>query len=643
MKFPLDRATEHKAIINKLSYKKLYKESLENPETYWDKQAQRITWFEKYNKVKETNFSLSRFSIKWFIEGKLNASYNCLDRHLEKYSDRIAIFFEAENESDSKSITYKELHIQVCKFSNALKSLGVKKGDRVCIYMPLLIESVVAMLSCARIGAIHSVVFAGFSAESLAGRIDDSKAKILITADEGKRGGKNISLKHNSDKALEISKSKSVEKVVVLNNTNNDVPIMSGRDLYYHDLMKDAEEKCLPEVMDSEDPLFILYTSGSTGKPKGLVHTTGGYLVYASITHEYVFDYRPNDVYWCTADIGWITGHSYVVYGPLCNGASIVIYEGVPSYPTFERYWKIIDKYRVSIFYTSPTAIRSLMKEGDSFLSSTTRESLRVLGSVGEPINKDAWLWLYNKIGNSKCRIVDTWWQTETGGIMITPLVGVSDLKPSAADIPFFGIIPKIINSDSKQVSKGEEGLLCIAQSWPGQARTIWNDHKRFLETYYSLYEGYYFTGDGAKTDDDGSIYITGRVDDVLNVSGHRLSTAEIENAVNSHNLIAESACVGYPHDIKGEGIFLFAILKNVVINTDNLQDEVKKAVREKIGGLAVPDKIVFVNGLPKTRSGKIMRRILRKIAAFDFENLGDISTLAEPEVVEQIIKQVNK
>ena len=639
MKFLLDKETEKSALINRSEYQRLYLESIKDSDNFWDKQAEILTWFKRFSQVKNTSFDLNKFSIEWYLNGKLNASYNCLDRHLKKNAEKIAIFFEGENEKDSQTISYSELHKQVCKLSNVLKSLDIKKGDRVCIYMPLSIEAVIAMLSCARIGAIHSVVFAGFSAESLAGRIDDSGAKILITADQGRRGGKIIPLKTNCDQALELSHLKSVEKIIVVRNTGAEISMTSRRDYFYDELMNSSNENCEAEMMDSEDPLFILYTSGSTGKPKGLVHTTAGYLVYASFTHQVVFDYKENEVYWCTADVGWITGHSYVVYGPLCNGASIVIYEGTPSYPSFERYWQIIDKYKVNIFYTSPTALRSLMKEGDSHLESTTRQSLRVLGSVGEPINQEAWLWFYEKIGKSNCRIVDTWWQTETGGIMITPLVGVSDLKPSAADIPFFGILPKILDANSQELPSGEEGALCIKNSWPAQARTIWNDHERFLSTYYSAYKGYYFTGDGARTDFDGSIYITGRVDDVINVSGHRLSTAEIENAVNHHESIAESACVGYPHDIKGEGIFLFVILKNVNVRKDDLMSEIINITKTKIGGLAAPDKIVFVNALPKTRSGKIMRRILRKIAKNDLDNLGDISTLAEPEVIDSIIK----
>lgn len=630
MKFSAPLELAKNANIKKDEYSTLYEQSINDPNTFWGKLADEfISWDKKWDSVKNTSFDATNYKNKWFEGGKLNPCVNCLDRHLEQNGNKVAIIFEGDDPATSRKITYNELYKEVCKFSNALESLGVHEGDRVTIYMPMVIEAVVAMLACARIGAIHSVVFAGFSPTSLQGRINDSESKVVITADEGRRGGKTVPLKKNVDEAVEGTK---VEKVIVFKNTSGNVPFNASKDVWWHELMANAGVEHSAKSFDSEHPLFILYTSGSTGKPKGLLHTTAGYLLYASVTFKYVFDYKENDVYWCSADVGWITGHSYIVYGPLSNCATIVLFEGVPSYPTFSRYWEIIDKHKVSIFYTSPTAIRMLMREGDSYVTKTARDSLRVLGSVGEPINPEAWEWYYKIVGKEKCAIVDTWWQTETGGHILTPLPGVTDTKPGSAASPFFGIKPVII-----------DGALCIADGWPGLARTIWGDHNRYLTTYFSTFPNHYFSGDAARVDEDGYYWISGRIDDVINVSGHRISTAEVEAAINEHSSVAESAVVGYPHEIKGEGIYAYVITyPNTVIN-DVLKAEITMNVKRIIGGFSVPDKIQFVSALPKTRSGKIMRRILRKIAAGeiktkdDIQKLGDISTLLNPEVINEL------
>ena len=616
-------------------YKTKYKSSLENPEKFWAEQAEAfLDWSKHWHTVMDVDFRKGH--IRWFEGGKLNVSVNCIDRHLATRGDQVAIIWEGDNPADSKKITYKELHQQVCKFANVLKAKGVKKGDRICIYLPMIAEAATVMLACTRIGAVHSVVFGGFSAEALKERILDSNCKYVVCADEGYRGGKTTAIKANVDKAAE--QCPQLKTVIVIKNSGGGINWHPDRDLWYHDAMAAASEECQAETMDAEDPLFILYTSGSTGKPKGVLHTTGGYLLYAAMTHKYVFDYHDGDIYWCTADIGWVTGHSYMIYGPLCNGATTLLFEGIPTYPAADRFWQVIDKHQVNIFYTAPTAIRALMAQGNEFVTRTDRSSLRVLGSVGEPINPEAWEWYYHVVGDSRCPIMDTWWQTETGGILITPLPGVTALKPGSATLPFFGIQPALLDNEGRILEGQAEGILVISHSWPGQARTIYGDHQRFIETYFKSYPGYYFAGDGARRDQDGYYWITGRVDDVINVSGHRMGTAEVESALVLHKDVAEAAVVGYPHDIKGQGIYAYVTLNIGVEPSDNLKKELIALVRNEIGAIASPDIIQWAPGLPKTRSGKIMRRILRKVAANELTNLGDTSTLADPSVVENII-----
>jgi acetyl-CoA synthetase len=625
------------ALVSKDQYKKLYQQSLEDPDSFWGEQGKRIDWYKPYTKVRDYSFDSKDLFIKWYEDGVLNASYNCLDRHLKDNADKVAVIWEGDNPKDTKKITYKELHHEVCRFSNGLKSLGIKKGDRVTIYMPMIPEAAIAMLSCVRIGAIHSVVFGGFSPDALLGRLIDCDSKYIITADEGVRGGKLIPLKDNVDKA--ITKLKDSVKCVVVKRTGNPIA-WNENDYWYHELISSSSDYSEPEPMSAEDPMFILYTSGSTGKPKGVMHTTGGYLVYASLTHQYVFDYHDDDVYWCTADVGWVTGHSYIIYGPLCNGATTLMFEGVPNYPTASRFWDVVDKHQVNIFYTAPTAIRALMAEGNENVEKTSRESLRVLGSVGEPINPEAWRWYYDVVGNSQCSIVDTWWQTETGGIMITPLVGAIDMKPGSATLPFFGIKPVLIDQNNEIIIGPGEGSLCIDSSWPGQMRSVYGDHQRFIDTYFSQYQGRYFSGDGCKRDEDGYYWITGRVDDVINISGHRLGTAEVESALVLHEDVSEAAVVGYPHDIKGQGLYAYVTLNKGVEVSEELEKDLLGWVKKEIGSIAKPDFIQFTSGLPKTRSGKIMRRILRKISVNNYDNLGDISTLADPDVVDELIKK---
>ena len=625
------------AKINSENYNLLYKESIENGDHFWNKQGDRIDWFKKYTKIKKVKYSKNDVNIKWYEDGKLNVSYNCIDRHANETPDKIAIIWEGDNPDDVKKISYKELLINVSKAANVLKKIGVKKGDRVTIYLTMIPELAFIMLACARIGAVHSIIFGGFSAESIAGRIRDCKSEYIITADEGVRGGKTIPLKSTTDKALESCPD--VKKCLVIKRTNKEIELNKERDLFYDEIIKDVDSVCEPEILNAEDPLFILYTSGSTGKPKGVMHTSGGYIVYASMTHEYIFNYNEGDIYWCTADIGWITGHSYIIYGPLANGATTLMFEGVPNYPDFSRFWQIIDKHNVNIFYTAPTAIRALMREGDEYVAKTNRASLKLLGTVGEPINPEAWKWYFEVPGNSKCPIVDTWWQTETGGILISPQTGAIKLKPGSASKPFFGIEPCIVDKNGNELEGECEGMLCMKRSWPGQMRTVYGDHKRFIDTYFSQFDGKYFTGDGCKRDADGYYWITGRVDDVIIVSGHNLGTAEIESAFVSNKNVSEAAVVGYPHDVKGNGLYCYVSLKVGVNPSDELILDLKKTIREKIGPLATPDFIHITSGLPKTRSGKIMRRILRKIASNDFENLGDTSTLADPSVVDDLIK----
>ena len=631
---------EKNAHLNKNKYEKMYNESIQNPEAFWSKQALSIDWFTPFTEesVKKIDFSKESLEIKWFYDGKLNVSYNCIDRHLESKSDSTAIIWEGDNPEESKHISYKELHNEVCLMANVLKKRGVQKGDRVTIYMPMIPEASYAMLACARIGAIHSVIFGGFSPDSIADRIIDCKSDFIITADEGYRAGKIIPLKNNVDEALK--RCENVKSVLVIKRTGNDINMTTNRDIWWHEEKLNVDNVCEPEIMDAEDPLFILYTSGSTGKPKGVLHTSGGYIVYASITHKYIFDYKDEEVYWCTADVGWVTGHSYIVYGPLANGAKTLMFEGVPNYPNSSRFWEVIDKHKVNIFYTAPTAIRALMKEGDNPVKSTNRKSLRVLGSVGEPINPEAWNWYYKIVGEEKCPIVDTWWQTETGGILISPLPGAIDLKPGSATKPFFGISPALVDNEGKKLEGEAEGNLVLETSWPGQMRTVYGDHNRFAETYFSTFNNVYFTGDGAKRDADGYWWITGRVDDVINVSGHRMGTAEVESALVSNENVAESAVVGYPHDIKGQGIYAYVTLTDNTEPSDELRKELLLWVRKEIGPIATPDLIQWAPSLPKTRSGKIMRRILRKIAANEHDQLGDISTLADPGVVTNLINE---
>ena len=633
------------ALIDRETYLQWYDESIKDPDAFWSKHGRRIDWFKPFTKVKNTSFR-GRVSIKWYEDGVTNVTYNCIDRHLKSRGDQVAMIWEGDNPYIDKKVTYKELYENVCRFANILKKRGVKKGDRVTIYLPMILEAAYAMLACARIGAVHSVVFAGFSPEALAGRIVDCESTFIITADQGVRGGKPIPLKENVDHAIDIAARQYVlvNQVMVVRRTGGKIGWAPGRDFWYHEEMANAKTECPPARMKAEDPLFILYTSGSTGKPKGVLHTTGGYLVYASMTHEYVFDYHVGDVYWCTADVGWVTGHSYLVYGPLCNGATTLMFEGVPNFPDQARFWEVVDKHKVNILYTAPTAIRALMGAGDEYVERSKRTSLRILGSVGEPINPEAWNWFYHKVGDDRCPIVDTWWQTETGGHMITPLPGATDLKPGSATLPFFGIKPELVGTEGEVLEGENDGNLCIIDSWPGQMRTIYGDHNRFVETYFSTYKGKYFTGDGCRRDHDGYYWITGRVDDVLNVSGHRLGTAEVESALVSDHNVSEAAVVGYPHPIKGQGIYCYVTLMEGVEPSEELRQHLIKHVRNEIGPIATPDKIQFSPSLPKTRSGKIMRRILRKIAEDEFENLGDISTLAEPQVVEDLIaNRLNK
>ena len=634
--FPVTNDVASKALIDNETYQAMYAESIADPESFWNKHGKRIDWIKPYTKIKNTKYSKEDVSIKWYEDGTLNACWNCVDRHLEEYCDQIAIIWEGDEPDQSANITYKKLHEEVCLFANTLKANGVRKGDRVTIYMPMIPEAAYAMLACARIGAVHSVVFGGFSPEALAGRILDCESTCVITADEGVRGGKKIPLKANTDEAL--AQCPDVSAVVVVKRTGGDITMTAGRDVWYHEEKTKVSSHCPAEEMSAEDPLFILYTSGSTGKPKGVLHTTGGYMVYASMTHEYVFDYKPGEVYWCSADVGWVTGHTYIVYGPLSNRATTVMFEGVPNYPDSSRFWQACDKHQVNVFYTAPTALRALMREGDAPVKSASRKSIRLLGSVGEPINPEAWLWYYNVVGDGRCPIVDTWWQTETGGALITPLPGATALKPGSATRPFFGIKPVLMDTDGKVLEGATSGNLCLEDSWPGQMRTVYGDHQRFIDTYFVQYPGTYFTGDGCRRDEDGYYWITGRVDDVLNVSGHRLGTAEIESALVAHPDVAEAAVVGYPHDIKGQGIYCYITLNAGLTGDDDLKKTLVQWVRKEIGPVAAPDLLQFAPGLPKTRSGKIMRRILRKIAEDDFSNLGDTSTLADPGVVEDLI-----
>jgi len=640
--YQVPESVKKNAHINNKQYLEMYQRSIDHPDEFWAEQAEAfVSWFKRWDKVQSGGYE-DNVNIKWFEGGRLNVSYNCLDRHLETRGDQVAILWEGDNPDVSKEITYKELHEEVCRFANVLKGRGVKKGDCISIYMPMVPEAAVAMLACTRIGAVHSIVFGGFSSEALKDRILDSDCRVVITADGGFRGGKTIPLKENVNKALEACPN--VHTVVVTKVTGNAIEWNNDQDIWYAESVADASADCPPEEMDAEDPLFILYTSGSTGKPKGVLHTTGGYLVYAAITHKYIFDYHDGDIYWCTADVGWVTGHTYIVYGPLCNGATTLMFEGVPTYPDAGRFWQVVDKHQVNIFYTAPTAIRALMGAGDEFVTKHSRKSLRILGSVGEPINPEAWEWYYHVVGNGNCPIVDTWWQTETGGILITPLPGATDLKPGSATRPFFGIEPAIVDEQGNELEGTVSGNLVLKRSWPGQMRTIFGDHDRFIETYFKMYPGKYFSGDGVRRDEDGYYWITGRVDDVINVSGHRMGTAEVESALVLHDAVAEAAVVGYPHDIKGQGIYAYVTLMSGVEASEDLRKELMQQVRNEIGPIASPDLLQWAPGLPKTRSGKIMRRILRKVAENELETLGDTSTLADPSVVEQLIdNRLNK
>ncbi|MDS4019746.1 MAG: acetate--CoA ligase [Candidatus Competibacter sp.] len=633
--YPVTAEVAAHAWINNDQYLEMYQRSVDDPEGFWAEQAKQfVTWSKPWNKVLDWDFTKGH--IRWFEGAQLNVSYNCLDRHLATRGDQIAIIWEGDNPTEDKKVTYKQLHEDVCKFANVLKGLGVKKGDRICIYMPMIPETAVAMLACTRIGAIHSIVFGGFSPDSLKDRILDATCNLVITSDEGMRGGRKVPMKANIDKAL--LSTPSVQKTVVVKRTGGNVAWVEGRDLWYHDLMAQASADCPPEPMDAEDPLFILYTSGSTGKPKGVLHTTGGYLLHTAITHKYIFDYHDGDIYWCTADVGWVTGHSYIVYGPLTNGATTLMFEGIPTYPDSGRFWQVVDKHQVNIFYTAPTAIRSLMREGEGPVKATSRKSLRLLGSVGEPINPEAWEWYYHNVGEGRCPIVDTWWQTETGGILITPLPGATALKPGSATRPFFGVTPALVDAEGQFLEGATDGNLVITRPWPGMMRTVYGDHQRFIDTYFSMYKGLYFTGDGARRDEDGYYWITGRVDDVINVSGHRMGTAEVESALVLHPAVAEAAVVGFPHDIKGQGIYAYVTLKVGIEPTEALRKELIAHVRKEIGPIASPDALQWAPGLPKTRSGKIMRRILRKIAANEVDALGDTSTLADPTVVTDLV-----
>ena len=626
-----------RAFVDHAKYLEMYKRSVVDPDGFWREQAQRIDWITPFTRVKNTSFKLPNVSIKWFEDGELNVSANCLDRHLAKRGDQVAIIWEGDDPKYARKITYRELHREVCRFANVLAGLGVRKGDRVTIYLPMIPEAAAAMLACARIGAIHSVVFGGFSPDSLAGRINDCDSRVVITADEGRRGGRIVPLKRNVDEALAYTPG--VEKVLVIENTGNPVAMKGGRDVWWHEAAAGAEDEFPAAPMSAEDPLFILYTSGSTGKPKGVLHSSGGYLVHVSLTHQLIFDYHDGDVYWCTADIGWVTGHSYIVYGPLANGATTLMFEGVPNYPDASRFWQVVDKHQVNIIYTAPTAIRALMGAGDDFVKKTSRKSLRLLGTVGEPINPEAWEWYYRVVGEERCPIVDTWWQTETGGILISPLPGATDLKPGSATRPFFGVQPAVVDANGKIVDGPNAGNLVITDAWPGMMRTVYGDHQRFIDTYFKAYPGTYFTGDGCRRDGDGYWWITGRVDDVINVAGHRLGTAEVESALVAHEKVSEAAVVGYPHPIKGQGIYAYVTLMAGEKPEESLRKELVQWVRKEIGPIASPDLIQFAPGLPKTRSGKIMRRILRKIAEDDFSNLGDTSTLADPAVVDDLVK----
>jgi acetyl-CoA synthetase len=635
-RYPVTPEIAASALINPAQYQTLYQRSIDDPEGFWAEQAEQfLTWFKPWDKV--WDYDYTKAHIRWFEGGQLNVSYNCIDRHVKAgKGSQIAIIWEGDDPADDSKITYSELQDHVCRLANVLKDRGVGKGDRVCIYLPMIPEAAYAMLACARIGAVHSIVFGGFSPDALKDRINDSECKAVITADEGLRGGRKVPLKANSDKACQSTPS--IDTVLVVKRTGGDIDWQEGRDIWYHEAIAAVKWDCPPEPMDAEDPLFILYTSGSTGKPKGVLHTTGGYALFAAITHKYVFDYHDGEIYWCTADVGWVTGHSYIVYGPLANGATTLMFEGVPNYPTTSRFWEVVDKHHVNIFYTAPTALRALMRDGNEPVQKTSRSSLRVLGSVGEPINPEAWEWYYQVVGDERCPIVDTWWQTETGGILITPLPGATTLKPGSATLPFFGVVPALLDAEGNEIEGAGDGNLVIKQPWPGQMRTVYGDHQRFFETYFAMYKGYYFTGDGARRDEDGYYWITGRVDDVINVSGHRMGTAEVESALVLHDAVAEAAVVGYPHDIKGQGIYAYVTLMAGVEPTEDLRKELVKHVRNEIGPIASPDVIQWAPGLPKTRSGKIMRRILRKVAANEIDALGDTSTLADPGVVDDLI-----
>ncbi len=633
--FPVSDDWAQRAWCDDAKYQEMYQQSVTDPDGFWGEQGKRLDWITPYTKVKNTSYE-GDVQIKWYEDGTLNVSANCIDRHLATRGDQVAIIWEGDDPANDRKITYRELHEEVCRFANVLKKCGVEKGDRVTIYLSMIPELAFAMLACTRIGAVHSIVFGGFSPDALAGRIQDAECKVVITSDEGIRGGRPIPLKANTDGACD--KSPTVETVIVVKRTGGEINWVDGRDQWYHDLAADVSTTCEPAEMSAEDPLFILYTSGSTGKPKGVLHTTGGYLVYAAMTHQYVFDYHDGDIYWCTADIGWVTGHSYIVYGPLANGATTIMFEGVPNYPDMSRFWQVCDKHGVNTFYTAPTAIRALMREGDEPVKSTSRSTLRLLGTVGEPINPEAWMWYYEVVGGSRCPIVDTWWQTETGGILITPLAGATTLKPGSATRPFFGVQPQLVDADGGVLDGAAEGNLCIIDSWPGQMRTLYGDHQRFIDTYFSTYKGKYFTGDGCRRDADGYYWITGRVDDVINVSGHRMGTAEVESALVAHHLVAEAAVVGAPHDIKGQGIYAYVTLNAGEEPSDELKKELVGWVRKEIGPIASPDWLQWAPGLPKTRSGKIMRRILRKIAEDDYGSLGDTSTLADPAVVDDLV-----
>ena len=636
--YPVPADFAAKANLTPEKYREMYAASIADPEAFWAEQGKRLDWMTPYTVVKDVSWETGDLHVKWYSDGVLNVSANCIDRHLATRGDKAAFIWEGDDPADTYTVTYKQLHIAVSKFANVLKELGVKKGDRVTIYMPMILEATYAMLACARIGAVHSVVFGGFSPEALAGRIVDCESEVLITADEGVRGGRKVPLKINADAAATIAKG-MVKKMLVVRRTGADVAMTEGRDHWLHEIGAGVSADCPPEPMNAEDPLFILYTSGSTGQPKGVLHTTGGYLVWASMTHEYVFDLKEDDVFWCSADVGWVTGHTYIVYGPLANGATSVLFEGVPTYPDASRFWQACDKHQVTIFYTAPTAIRALMREGEGPVNATSRKSIRLLGTVGEPINPEAWEWYFHVVGEARCPIIDTWWQTETGGTMIVPLPGTTDMKPGAGSHPFFGIKPVLVDAEGNQLEGPADGNLLITDSWPGQMRTVYGDHQRFIDTYFTAYPGTYFTGDGCRRDEDGFYWITGRVDDVINVSGHRMGTAEVESALVSHDAVAEAAVVGYPHDIKGQGIYAYVTVRTGVEVDDDLRKNLVQHVRSEIGPIASPDLIQFAPGLPKTRSGKIMRRILRKIAENEFSNLGDTSTLADPDVVNDLIE----